>query len=398
MGTKLVSISESWAVTVLGDVGGTDHVRFDYSFDYLAIRSNEDLFLWNGTTLQQITDVDLGAVVDFAWVDGYFMTTDGTYLVVTELNDPFSVNPLKYGSSEVDPDPILAILKLRDEIYALNQNTIEVFNNVGGANFPFQRVPGAQIQRGTAGTNACCLFFNSIAFCGGARNEPIAVWGVGGGTSLKLSSREVDLILAGYEDSVLAEIVMESRVLNGSQYLYIHLPDQTLVYDATATVGFQEPVWFTLGSSILGKAEYRAKNFVWCYSKWIVGDSQTSAFGTTSSTVSSHWGSAVGWEFGTPIVYNEAKGAIFHELELISLTGRSALGADSTIWSSYSDDGVTWSQERPCKAGRQGNRGQKISWLRQGYMRGWRIQKFRGTSDAHVSVAKLEVRAEPLTI
>jgi hypothetical protein len=44
------------------------------------------------------------------------------------LNDPTAVDPLKYGSSEADPDPILAIRKIRNEVYALNRHTVEVFD------------------------------------------------------------------------------------------------------------------------------------------------------------------------------------------------------------------------------------------------------------------------------
>jgi hypothetical protein len=181
MGTKLVSISSTNVVTVIGDVGGTGLVTLDYSFDYLAIASSGNLFLYRPSTgLQQVTDPDLGTVVDVVWVDGYFMTTDGEFLIVTELNDPFSVNPLKYGSSEADPDPVVALLKVRNEVYALNRHTIEVFDNVGGDLFPFQRVEGAQVQRGSIGTHACCVFMESIAFIGGGRNEAPGVWLISG--------------------------------------------------------------------------------------------------------------------------------------------------------------------------------------------------------------------------
>jgi len=146
MGTKLVTVSSNGAVTVLGDVGGPINtlVTMDYSFDRLAIASGGRLYYWNSALgLVQVTDPDLGVVLDVVWVDGYFMTTDGTNLIVTELSDPTQVNPLKYGSSEVDPDPVVALLKLRNEVYALNRNTIEVFDNVGGEFFPFQRIDGA---------------------------------------------------------------------------------------------------------------------------------------------------------------------------------------------------------------------------------------------------------------
>lgn len=70
MGTKLVSISSTNVVTEIGDVGGTGQVTFDYSFDYLAVASSGKLFLYKPSTgLQQITDPDLGTVVDFVWVE-----------------------------------------------------------------------------------------------------------------------------------------------------------------------------------------------------------------------------------------------------------------------------------------------------------------------------------------
>ena len=387
MGTELISVSSDGTVTNLGYVGGEGQVKFDYSFDYLAVSSGNRLYLWDGA-LAQITDTDLGAVVDFIWIDGYFMTTDGTSLVVTDLDDPFSVNQFKYGSSEVDPDPVKALLKLKDEAYALNRYTIEVFDNIGGAFFPFQRIEGAQIERGTIGTYSCCVFIDGIAFLGGGRNESPAVWLGASGSTIKLSTREIDQILAGYSESILSDVVVESHTDKGHRQIYVHLPDQTLVYDAAASAAISQPVWFTLTTS---NAQYKAKNIIWCYDKWVVGDPTSSAIGILSDEISSHWGVINDWEFGTSIIYNESKGAIFHELELVCLTGR---GVDSTIWTQYSLDGETWSQLKPASTGVAGNRNNRVTWLRQGTMRQWRIQRFKGTSDAHIAVAVLDVRIE----
>ncbi len=399
MGTKLVSISSTNAVTVIGDVGGTGQVTFDYSFDYLAIASSGKLYLYRPTTgLQQVTDPDLGTVVDVVWVDGYFMTTDGEFLVVTELNDPFSVNPLKYGSAEADPDPVVALLKVRNEIYALNRHTIEVFDNVGGQLFPFQRVEGAQVQRGAIGTHACCNFMESIAFIGGGRNEAPSVWLVSGSNAERIATREVDQLLTQFTEEQLADVLVESRVDKGYRHLYIHLPNQTLVFDAAATTQAGAPVWFTLATSIVGDGQYRAKNLVWAYNRWNVGDPLSVSFGYLTDTLSSHWGQLNGWEFATIIMYNESRGLLFHELELVALTGNSIFGADPSIWTSYTEDGLTWSQERVCKAGLTGVRGKRLSWLQQGRMRQWRAQKFRGTSDAQLAVARLEARVEPLAV
>lgn len=396
MGTKLVTVASNGAVTVLGDVGGPVNtlVTMDYSFDRLAIASGGRLYYWNGV-LTQVTDPDLGVVLDVVWVDGYFMTTDGTSLVVTELSDPTQVNPLKYGSSEVDPDPVVALLKLRNEVYALNRNTIEVFDNVGGEFFPFQRIDGAQIQKGVIGTFGCCVFVESVAFLGSGRNEAPGIYLGANATAQKISTQEIDQILLGYTEVQLAGVKLEARNDKAHQHLYVHLPDRTLVFDAAATAELSQPVWFTMTTSQVGFSQYRARNLVWAYDKWLIGDPQSNAIGYLVDNISSHWGQIVRWEFGTLIVYNESNGAIFNELELVSLTGSVALGVDPMISTSYSVDGQAWSQDRSIRAGTTGSR-KRLAWFQQGHMRNWRIQRFRGDSQAHLSFIRLEAQIEPL--
>lgn len=396
MGTKLVTVSSTGVVNILGDVGAGGQVTMDYSFDRLAIASGGRLYYWNGTTLTQVTDPDLGVVLDVVWVDGYFMTTDGEFLVVTELTDPTQVNPLKYGSSEVDPDPVVALIKLRNEVYAINANTIEVFDNVGGDFFPFNRVDGAQVQKGAAGTHACCEFMQRIAFVGGGRGEAPSVYLAANATTEKIATREIDQILEEYSDVTLSQILLEQRVEKDHTFLYIHLPDKTLVFDGTTSAALGQLVWFVLTTSLAGFEQYRARNFIYCYDKWIVGDPQSSNLGTVSEDISSHWGQIVRWEFGTIIVYNESLGAVFHQMELVSLTGSVALGLDPVISTSYSIDGKSYSQDRFIKVGTTGSPAKRLVWFQQGFMRNWRIQRFRGTSDAHISVARLEAQIEPM--
>lgn len=397
MGTKLVSIDRNGVVTTLGDVGGptTDLVTMDYSFDLLAIASGGRLYYWNESTLVQVTDPDLGVVLDVAWVDGYFMTTDGANLVVTELNDPTQVNPLKYGSSEIDPDPVVALIKLRNEVYALNSNTIEVFDNVGGDLFPFARVDGAQIQKGVLGTHACCIYLDRIAFLGGGRNEAPSIYVGSAATTQKLSTQEIDNLLLQYTEAQLVRVQLESRNDKNHQHLYVHLPDRTIVYDASASEALGEQVWFTLATTVVGFAQYRARNMVWIYDKWVIGDPQSNAVGYLVQDTGHHFGQQVRWEFGTIIVYNEGNGAIFNELELVSLTGSVAIGKNPQISTSYSVDGKAWSQDRSITVGTTGSN-KRLAWFQQGHMRNWRIQRFQGDSDAHVSFVRLEAQIEAL--
>lgn len=383
LGSKLVKISSTGVITEIGDVG-TDgkQVSFTYSFDRLAVASNLDLFYYDGSTLTQVTDPDLGDVLDVVWVDGYFMTTDGEYLVVTELLDPTSIDPLKYGSSEADPDPVKALIKLSNEIYALNRYTIEVFDNVGGADFPFARVESAQINKGVIGTHAACKYIGGIAFIGGGKNESPAIWLGSNASVSKLSSKEIDRYL--FEENDLSNIVIESRTDKTHELLYIHLSDKTLVYDAIASQALSIPVWFILDTN---SSQYKAKNFIWCYDKWIFGDPTSNKIGYLNENISTHFGIDNEWEFQTGIIYNESRGAILHQIELVALKGNLT---DGTIYTNYSLDGLNYSTEISISINK------RMVWFQQGMMQDQRIQRFRGSS--HISVARLEVNIEPLYV
>ena len=399
MGSQLCRIDTAGTLTDLGSVtiGSGNRVSMDYSFSRLAIASNQRLYYYDGTTLDQVTDPDLGVVLDVIWIDGYFMVTDGDTIVVTELNDPFAVNPLKYGSSEVDPDPIVALKKLRNEAYAINRHSIEVFENVGGEGFPFSRIDGAFIPRGSISTSTCCVYADAIAFIGGARNESPSVWLGLNGKTQKISTQELDTVLLQYSESVLAESVLETRNDKSHSLLYVHLPDRTYVYDANASQELGEPVWHILVSTLDGFAQYRARDFIWSSNRWNCANTQTNQYGYLADQTGQHWGSRVRWEFGTTILYNEGAKAIIHQMELVALTGRIAVGTEPRITTSYSVDGRDWSQRLAIVAGTTGATTKRLVWFQQGLIINWRVQRFEGDSDSHISFARLEASIEKLT-
>ena len=142
---------------------------------------------------------------------------------------------------------------------------------------------------------------------------------------------------------------------------------------------------------------YRGVDVIWCYDDWQVGDIESFDLGVLTDDVSTQFGDHVPWEFSTGIVYNGSKGAIIHSLELVSLTGRGTFGVDPVISTSYSLDGRTWSQERSVEVGTLGDRLKRVIWRRQGKMRNYRMQRFRGDSKAYMAVARLEAVLEALS-
>ena len=397
MGNKFGMVSSSGSFSELATVANDGRqVTMDYSFDRLAVASSGNLYYFDGSTLSQVTDPDLGTVLDFVWVDGYFLTTDGRHIVQTELSNPSSVNPLKYGSSEADPDPITSMLKLRNEVAVLNRHTIEFFDNVGGEYFAFARIEGAQIQKGCVGTHAACIYADAIAFLGSGRDEAPAIYIGSNASTVKISTQEIDEILLEFTEDELSQVVIEARNDRSNQLLYVHLPKRTLVYDYAASQAVGVPAWHIVTSAISGFSRYRIFNMTWCYDKWLVFDPLSSAIGEMTTSTPRHWGQDVRWEFNTRIGYNEGMGAIFHELELVALTGNVDLGANPTISTSYSVDSETWSMPRFIRVGTIGDRLKRLVWFRQGNMRQWRIQRFQGTTAARLTIARLEAKLEPL--
>lgn len=376
-------------------------------FDRLAIASAGNLYYWTPSGgVVQVTDVDLGTALDVIWAAGYYMTTDGESLVVTDLNDPLSVNPLKYGSSEASPDPVNSLLYIRNEVYAVNRYTVEVFQNVGGDLFPFQRIEGAMIPKGSIGTHASCYYMDNFAFVGGGLNEAISIYIGAPGQAAKIATSDIEMMLQEYTGDQLAEIILEYRSDRGHDWLYVHLPDKSLVFDAAATKVIGEPAWFILTSGENGDQPFRARNMVRVYDRWIFGDIQTNYFGYFTINDARQFGEAVPWQFDTTMIYNAGRGAIVQSLELVRLPGRDAVsefdvspGTDSTISVSYSNDGLSYSQQKLSPIVKIGQTTKRTAWRGLGRMKNYRTFRFRGMNNPYPDAfVRLEAELESLAV
>lgn len=392
IGETLFKIGLDGSPTAIGSVGAGGPVTFAQSFDRVGISSGAGLWYYDGVGLTKVTDPDLGTVLSVAWQDGYFITTDGTSLVVTELNDPMSVDPLKYGSSEADPDPVTGLLTLRGQLYALNRFTIEVFINGGTTGFPFARSRGGQIPKGCVGAGAFSLFVETFAFCGSGRNEAPAIYLAGSGQGIRISPRGLDDALAALSADDLAAVELEARNGAGMTELLVHLPTQTWVYHWTASQQFDLPVWSILAGGLDLSQPYPGRHFVFDKNKWWCGTNE--AIGVIDEAEPTFFGAKYAFQFDTPLLYNGRGGAIVHDLELVALGGRS--GTPTAVHMSYSDDGVTWSQQRAASLGGAGARDTRPAWRKGGRIRLWRGYRFSGVVTGPAAFARLEAQLEPL--
>ncbi len=367
MGGRLIKVSETGDVTDLGAVGGSGRAHFAGSFDHLAIASDDKLFLWDGLSLQQVTDIDLGAAKSVTWMDGYFITTDGAAIVITDLNDPFSVNQLKYGSSELDPDPIQSVIAVAPTVYAINRYSIEGFYNAGTSGFPFKRISGSGHKKGAVGRFAACPLDPGIAFVGGARGAGNGVYVLTGGSVSKISTREIDAILDSY--GYLGDTFLETREFESHKMLLVHLVDQTLCFDVNASADMGRPVWSILhGGTHENPVSYPASGISRVGNTWIGGNPNGSEIVKLDDTGFGYLDMITRWEFSTQVIYSEGISARLNSVEIVSpsnMTGHSV----SMQWS---DDGQSWSMPHTLPTGR------RLQFRRLGAMSQRKILKFWG--------------------
>jgi len=394
MGSRLVKIAADWTITDLGDVGLGGPCGFDYSFDNLIINSGHWLFYWNWANgLRRVADIDLGHVLDAQWIDGYTMTTDGTSIVVTDLNDPMSVNPLRYGSSEESPDPVTGLGHMHGEGYVFNRYTIQVIQNVGGAGFPFASIKTATIPYGCVGSRAKCRYIGTYAFVGGADGGAPGVWLMGAGDANKISSEEVDADLAELSEADLSSVWLESRAMADDQRLIMHLPKRSWGFSSQVSRKSAVKTWCQYVSGVDDDSGFDGRGLVYCYGKWIVG-SKNGSIGYLDPLTARHYGRDVMWRFDTNLIYNEALRGILQSIELIGTPGRG--NVDGRVFWSYTKDGETWSMERAASSGRLGERTKRITWRPGARFEQYMGLRFRGLDASLMGIARLEAQIEGL--
>ena len=151
-GQRLIEVDGSGASVDLGAIDGLDTVSLPYSFNTQGIVANNRFYLYDGATLTEVIDPDLGDPIDATWIDGYYFFTDGEFLYHTDIASESSIDPLKFATAEFSPDPTLAVAKTVDnKVMALGRYTIEYFVNQAAENFAFTRLGTRAIKAGVVG-------------------------------------------------------------------------------------------------------------------------------------------------------------------------------------------------------------------------------------------------------
>lgn len=407
---SLISISSAGLVTNHGFISGSDRVSLANNGQFLVIvvpGGNAYAYDNVANTLNEITDADFRVSDTVVFKDGFFVfsATDGAVFFNSALNDPFNYDALDFGSAEINPDRINALHVNHNELFVCGIETIELFQNVGGAGFPFQRIPGANIQKGVHAKFTLIEFDNTFCFVGGGLNEMSAVWKVTGSSSAtKISTNAIDKEIQKFTRDEIKNSFAMTKTEKG-QFLAIftfesdRIPSRTFIYNATASALLQQRVWFELQTGVSDN-RFRVQSIVSAYGKLLVGDQSTGIIGEFDSNTLDYYGDEIFRQMTSSPFGGEGVPIFAGEFEATFESGvglTSGQGSDPLVRMSKSDDGGRTfppSSETRRTIGKIGKYGQRSIWRRQGRFPVSRMIRLTITDKVRANLIRLAATPE----
>lgn len=405
-GSSLFSVSSTAIVTNLGSIPGTGRVSMANNGQFLVVViPGVSAFVFDNiaNTLLQITDTDFRVSDTVVFKDGFFVfsSSDGAVFFNSALNDPFTYDALDFGTAEINPDLIVAVHVNHNELFVCGQETIELFQNVGGAGFPFQRIPGANIQKGVHAKHTIVEFDNTFVFAGGGRNEKTAIWKVSGSSSaIKISTDAIDNQIQKFNEQEIKESFAltwaeRGQFLASFTFESTRIPSKTFVYNATASALSGESIWFEQQSGVTDN-RFRVQSIVRAYGKLLVGDQATGIIGELDQDTLTYYTTPI-FRQSTTAPFSADGVELF--AGLLEATFQAGVGLTSGLnpqvrLADSDDGGHVFENERSRGIGKIGKYGQRAVWERQGSFPVARVVRLTITDPVVANLIRLAATPE----
>jgi len=153
-GNGFYEIDSSMSATIKGTIGSVSGpVYMAAGASYLMLVDGDKGYTWDGTTFGPITDPDFPAnPSSCTWVDNYHIVSEGGTgrFQISDLDDPTSWDATMVATAESRPDNIQRVTRFRNgDLTIIGESSIEVYNNTGNVDFPFEPYPNTNISFGT---------------------------------------------------------------------------------------------------------------------------------------------------------------------------------------------------------------------------------------------------------
>lgn len=319
--------------------------------------------------LVEITDLDFdGPANTVSYMDGYFIFTKENKFFISDLNDGLSYNALFFATAEVDPDNIVGSHVHKNQLYIFGTNITEVYDNIGGADFPLQRIEGFYIDKGLTSPFAVVDFDDTFIFLGAGENEQPAIWRVEGSTPVKVSTTAIDNVIQQLEESDLATTYALTYAQEGAYFASFSFIQNTFVFDSIATAFAQKPIWHKR-ESIIGAntLRWRVSSLVKAFGRLVAADAFDNSIGALEPNVYKEYDTNPIRVWTSPPIGAGGEPIYLSDFELTIESGTSPEGNEGFIDFAMSfDGGKTYEYQIIQSIGKVGEYGKRLIWDRLG--------------------------------
>lgn len=285
IGSSVYYVTPLWALTLLGSItalldtpvsmidNGTSIVIVDGSVNFWTIDlltnafalGNDPSGLFAGAT--RVDTLDTFVI----W------NRPATRQFGSTFSNVLTTNGLSFASKATYPDLLQTLIVRRTEIILLGSLTGEIWYNVGGAIFPFARLPGAYIQHGIAAKYSL------------AAQDGVIYW-----LSKDLNGKGMILRLKGYEATVISNPALSAAIEAMSDITdaigYCYQQGGHLNYVISFPTGDQTWVWDeSIGEPMLG----------WHQRAWTDEDGELHRVRDNGFAMLNETACVIDWENGT---------------------------------------------------------------------------------------------------
>jgi len=370
-GTSLYSVTSSGTGTELGGViSGTGVVSMDNNGSQLIITNGTNGFTYSvAAGFALITDVDFFSANSVVFFDQRFVLdkADSNQFFASEQLDGTSYDPLAIASAETRPDNVKSVTLNQQVLLVFGERSIEPWQDVGAPNFPYERVPGALIERGILAPHAFCKADNTVFFVGDNR----ILYRLAGLTPQRVSNHAIEQVWQDYDQ--VDDCHMFAFHWNGHEFVHVTFPSEgaTWVYDVATGIPHERESWDEFENNL---SRWRGNCHIRCYGKELIGDAYTGKIGYLSNTTYTEYGNVMQGISVSPPIHSDRKRVFMPRFELDVESGvglTTGQGSSPQIMLDWSDDGGRSYSTRQLwqSIGAMGANRTRVRWRRLGQAR-----------------------------
>lgn len=405
MGADLYAVVGSGFFKVTSAAGNTQvgSINSSTGICYMANNGTQILltdgsrtYVYDGSTLAAVSDTDFPGAKTLTYQDGYFIVHpdgDDKFYVCT-LYDGDSWDALDYASAEGSPDNLQRVISNHRELWCFGTETTEVWYNSGDADFPFERIQGAFIEKGCIAPASVAKLDNALFWL---TNEKQIVRSEGY-TPRVISTEQLEYLIQDYADP--DEAVGFGYTQAGHSFYQITFPKANTVgvswvYDARTGLWFERSSYITSGDNNQGR--HRANCHAFFNNLNLVGDYANGKVYELDDDTYDDDGEAIVRERTGFLLQDVRKNVFYNSFELEFEPGvglQSGQGSTPYAMLQWSKDGGhSWSNELWREIGEAGEYKQRAIWRRLGKSRN-RVFRVRITDPVKVAIIGATLDAE----